>query len=726
MNRELMFLRVSRTFFAVALCLASTSTVWAEPDYTEITITAEPPIRVSGFEGIPLQELPMNVSVVGNAILRDTGAQRVTDALRLDASVSDSYNLPAYWDKLSVRGFALDNRYNFYREGLPVSAETIIPMDNKERIELLKGTSGIQAGTSAPGGLVNYVVKRAPSNPAIAIRDVTLSYGPGNNRLSAADLGGRFGQEGDFGYRFNVAHEDLDPYIRDTKGYRDLIALAMDWRINSSNRLEWEFEQSHHEQIGVNFYSLLASDGPSNINRRLVLPAVVDGTRNITRQPNAQPGVFDGLTGTIRLRHQLDNGWMWNTQFGTQRLRADDRLIYASGCSSLQMDSFCASPKGDFQIHDYRSDNEHRNSETLQTDVRGQLVVGGLEHTVKLGLMRQRQTKRMPQTLSDTLLGSTNAYTGGLFGAAGGTQNWSNTNSTDNNTELSLKDRVQLAKYTHLWLGLRHTQLDRQSIQTDGNAELQDTRAINTPWLALSHQLTKHHTLYASYGKGLEAESAPSQPSYANAGQPLPALRSTQHEVGLKSQFERTTLQATWFDITRPMTTDGLSCSSVTGSCTRQIDGQAHHQGLELSAQSKFTRWSLGGSAMWLDAKRENASVENHLNGQRPLNVPTYILRSVAEYRSARVVGLRSSLRLSREGERNVTENGSIKIPAWTTVDANTHYDTKFNNLASSWTLAIQNLANTRYWRESPRQYGQYFLYPGAPRTLRATVVFHL
>lgn len=726
MNRELMFLRVSRTFFTVALCLASISTVWAEPDHTEITITAEPPIRVSGFEGIPLQELPMNVSVIGSAILRDTGAQRVTDALRLDASVSDSYNLPAYWDKLSVRGFALDNRYNFYREGLPVSAETIIPMDNKERIELLKGTSGIQAGTSAPGGLVNYVVKRAPSNPAIAIRDVTLSYGPGNNRLSAADLGGRFGQEGNFGYRFNVAHEDLDPYIRNTKGYRDLIALAMDWRINSSNHLELEFEQSHHEQIGVNFYSLLASDGPSNINRRLVLPDVVDGTRNITRQPNAQPGVFDGLTGTIRLKHQLDNGWMWNTQFGTQRLRADDRLIYASGCSSSQMDSFCVSPKGDFQIHDYRSDNERRNSETLQTDLRGQFVVGGLEHTVKLGLMRQRQTKRMPQTLSDTLLGSTNTYTGGLFGTAGATQYWPNTNSTDNNTELSLKDRVQLAKHTHLWLGLRHTQLDRQSIQTDGHAEVRDTRGINTPWLALSQQLTDHHTLYVSYGKGLEAESAPSQPSYANAGQPLPALRSTQREVGVKSKRERTTLQATWFDITRPVTTDGLSCSSVSGSCNRQIDGQAHHQGLEISIQSKLTQWNLGGSAMWLDAKREHASVENHLNGQRPLNVPSYILRGVAEYRSARVVGLRSSLRLSREGERNVTENGGIQIPAWTTVDANTHYDTKFNNLASSWTLAIQNLANARYWRESPRQYGQYFLYPGAPRTLRATVVFHL
>jgi len=132
----------------------------------------------------------------------------VSDALRLDASVSDSYNSPAYWDMLSVRGFTLDNRYNYRREGLPISAETMIPMDNKERIELLKGTSGIQAGTSSPGGLVNYVVKRAPTNAEQQIRNITMSYGQGDNRLVAADLGGRFGNVGEFGYRFNVAHEE--------------------------------------------------------------------------------------------------------------------------------------------------------------------------------------------------------------------------------------------------------------------------------------------------------------------------------------------------------------------------------------------------------------------------------------------------------------------------------------------------------------------------------------
>jgi iron complex outermembrane recepter protein len=695
-----------------------TTATFAQQVPSEITIIAEPPIRVSGFDGTSQQELPISVTSFDNATLRDVGAQRITDALRLDASVSDSYNLPAYWDKLSVRGYALDNRYNYRREGLPLSAETIIPMDNKERIELLKGTSGIQSGTSAPGGLVNYVVKRAPSSADKTMRDVTLSYGPGNNRLTAADLGGRFGEDASFGYRFNVAHEDLDPYIRDTKGHRNLVALAMDWRIDSRNRIEWEFEQSHHEQIGVNFYSLL---GPGTN----ALHPTVDGTRNITRQPNSQPGVFDGQTSTLRWRHQLENNWVWAVQAGVQHLRADDRLVYASGCPTAPTDRFCSN--GDFQIRDYRSENEQRNNEVIQTDLRGQQLIAGLEHHFKISVMRQRQINRMPSTHTDELVGTTNSLYGGLSPATtANSRAGPMTNNSDYNTEIALNDRVRLNPQTTAWLGLRQTQLNRQSVQTDASAPVHDTRSINTPWVALSHQLNANHTVYASYGYGLEAQAAPNLSSYTNAGQALPALRSTQREVGLKRQGQHSVWQAAWFEITRPQTTNGLGCSNSPNSCTLQIDGQNKHQGLELSALTKLRQWNLGGSAMWLDAKRENATIQSELNGQRPINVPQYILRGMTEYRFTNIVGLRSGLRVSHEGKRNVTESGDIRLPAWTTLDATTHYDTKINNLASSWTLAINNLTNKQYWRESPRQYGQYFLYPGAPRTVRAAVVFHL
>lgn len=701
----------------IALCMVVTSSAWAQQSPAEITITAEPLIQVSGFDGVPLEKLPINVNVIGNATLRDIGAQRVSDALLLDASVSDSYNLPAYWDKLSVRGFPLDNRYNYRREGLPISAETIIPMDNKERVELFKGTSGLQAGTSAPGGLVNYVIKRAPTSAEKNIRDVTLSYGLGDNRLVAADLGGRFGEEANLGYRFNVAHEDLNPYINDTKGYRDLVALAMDWRINGSNRLEWELEQSHHEQIGVNFYSLL---GPGTN----ALPAPVDGTRNITRQPSSQPGVFDGLTGSVRLKHQLDSGWLWTTQYGAQRLRADDRLIYASGCATAPTNRFCAN--GDFQIFDYRDENEHRNSEVIQTEISGQTQWGGLEHSLDLSVMRYRQLNRMPYQGSVNLVGTTNINGGLTLPSSPENLSGLNTNNSNYTTELAAKDRLRLTTQTTAWLGIRYTMLNRSSAHTDGSNSDTDQRGVTTPWLALSHQLDAHHMAYVSYGQGLESEVAPNNRSYSNAGQALAALRSKQREVGIKGEHKTLNWQATWFDITRPISGDEGPCTNTANSCTRQIDGEAHHQGLELNANKNLTRWTLGGAATWIDAQRQNATIDPSVNGQRPINVPRYILRGMAEYRYASVVGLRSGLRISHEAERNVTENGDIMLPAWTTLDATTHYDTKVNNVASTWTLAINNLANKHYWRESPKQYGQYFLYPGAPRTIRAAVHFHL
>ena len=112
--------------------------------------------------------------------------------------------------------------------------------------------------------------------------------------------------------------------------------------------------------------------------------------------------------------------------------------------------------------------------------------------------------------------------------------------------------------------------------------------------------------------------------------------------------------------------------------------------------------------------------------GTSPLNVPKFVLRGAAEYRYASVPGLRTGLRVSHEGERNVTEDGNIKLPAWTTWGASAHYDTKVNKVASTWSLAIDNLTDKQYWRESPKQFGHYYLYPGAPRTIRATVQFRM
>ena len=84
--------------------------------------------------------------------------------------------------------------------------------------------------------------------------------------------------------------------------------------------------------------------------------------------------------------------------------------------------------------------------------------------------------------------------------------------------------------------------------------------------------------------------------------------------------------------------------------------------------------------------------------------------------------GLRTSLRLSHEGQRAVLEDGSLSLPAWTTLDFAAHYDVRVGGIRTEWTLAIDNLTNKHYWRESPKQFDHYYLYPGAPRTGRITV----
>ncbi len=696
---------MSRIAAAAALCVASTAWSQNAAPPQELVITSPASQQVSGFGDVPLSKAPFSGVNIDAQTLRDIGATRISDALRLDASVSDSYNSPAYWDILSVRGYTLDNRYNYRREGLPISAETMIPMENKERIELFKGTSGIQAGTSAPGGLANYVVKRAPTGNDDTIRSVTASYGNGKSSSIALDLGARFGENKDFGYRFNAAYEDLNPYIRNTQGHRNLIALAMDWRITPDSKLEWEFERSERQQIGVNGYSLLGNS----------LPAPVDGKRNLTWRDWAVPGVFGADTGTIRFKQNLANGWLWTTSYGAQRLKTDDRLAFALGCAAEGYgDRFCQN--GTFDLYDYRSDNERRKVDALQTELSGQTMLGGFKNDVSVSLIRYRMT------LNTQPYAYNSAGTGSMFTSLPSYSDPSPIPDTGNirseyYTELSLKDKLTLSASTALWLGLRHTNMDRGTSDASNSNRIQSS--FTTPWLAVSQELTASSVVYGSYGEGIEVDAAPNLPQYSNAGQPLPALRSKQLELGLKTQTGPLKWQLAWFDIKRPQSGDACD---VNNNCVRRIDGNTHNTGLELGGSYVQGPWLLQGSGAWIDAQRQQATIDPSVNGQRPVNVPKYTLRALAQYRWADVPGLRTSLRLSHEGQRRVLEDGSINLPAWTTLDFAAHYDTRMGGIRTEWTFAIDNLTDQRYWRESPKQFGHYYLYPGAPRTGRITV----
>ncbi|MFX5757146.1 TonB-dependent receptor plug domain-containing protein, partial [Acinetobacter baumannii] len=72
----------------------------------------------------------------------------------------ENYAPVGYYENFSIRGITLDPASAYRIDGLTVAGEQTIALENKERVEFLKGVAGLQAGVSSAGGLVNYVTKR--------------------------------------------------------------------------------------------------------------------------------------------------------------------------------------------------------------------------------------------------------------------------------------------------------------------------------------------------------------------------------------------------------------------------------------------------------------------------------------------------------------------------------------------------------------------------------------
>jgi iron complex outermembrane recepter protein len=700
---------------ACVACAPSLAQEAQEPTPTtaleRVTITgrARDAADVTGF-GQPLARTPMQATALAESDWRDIGAQRLADITRLDAAVSDSYNATGYWDFLSVRGFTLDNRYNFRRDGLPINAETVIPLANKSALELLKGASGIQAGTSAPGGLVNYIVKR----PARTLRSATVDARSDASVGAQVDISQRFGTEESFGARVNLGANRLAPPLNNARGKQHLVALAADWRASLHTLLEAEVEISHQSQPSQPGFSLLG-------NR---VPAPADPRINLNNQPWSQPVVFDGTTASLRWQHRLAADWQLVAHAATQRLATDDRVAFPFGCSAENnFDRYCSD--GTFDLYDFRSENERRRTDALDVSLRGRGAWAGMAHELAAGMLHSRfKTGFARQAFNFADIGNID---GTLVTPPAPDLTADSANRRERSSELYLRDAVQLAGAWQAWLGLRATRLSRESTLTNGAPQTPPyRRSLTTPWVALSHEFAPQQFVYASWGRGVELEAAPNQPRLANAGQALPPSRSRQVELGAKGSRDGLDWSVAAFDIRRPQTAvvpaGAGPCDDTPASCVLAFDGSARHRGIEGGAGIEHGPWTVSASAMWLRARREG-SADDAVNGRRPSNVPARSLKAGASHRAAALPGLALSAAIVHEGERMVLPNdGSLRIPSWTRLDLGASYRHQQGDAVLTWRAGVDNAADRRAWREAPTQFGHVYLFPLTGRTWRLSL----
>ena len=670
---------------------------------------------VAGFGNLPLLSLPLSASVISASQLQDAGIASLADITRLDAGITDAYNPPGYWGQLAVRGFTLDNRFNYRRDGLPINAETVIAQANKQSLEILKGTSGLHAGTSAPGGLVNLVVKR-PERASRGVRQASLGWESDGSLAAAVDVGGRSDSGERFGWRLNASAERLDPPMRNARGSRNLLAGAFELQPVQGGFLEAELELSRQSQRSTPGFSLLGN--------RLPDANAIDPRTNLNNQTWSLPVVMEGRTASLRYTQALTDRIDVVAHGMVQRLRTDDRVAFPFGCSAENnYDRYCSD--GSFDFYDFRSEGERRNSDALDVSLQGRTTLAGLEHRFKFGVLGTRYSARYGRQAYNYVGGGT--IDGHSRVPADAALTDENTQRDERSTELHVQDAITFGGGLRLWAGLRHSRLQRDSVRTDGSRPTAYAQSLTTPWLALSLAVGDSGTVYASWGEGVESEVTPNRPRYNNASPVLPALKSRQFELGWKHASRSLDWRMAAFDIQRPEWRDIGDCD-VAGSCTRRIDGTSRHRGLEAEAEWRGSSLSLRGSVLALHARRDGATRAAE-DGKRPTNVPAASVKLQAAWNVAGVPALAVLGFITYEGERMVLPDNSIATPGWTRLDLAARYTQRLDGAfgvdgpaTAVWRVGVDNLADKRAWQETPFQYSHAYLYPLGPRSLSASV----
>jgi iron complex outermembrane recepter protein len=397
-----------------------------------------------------------------------------------------------------------------------------------------------------------------------------------------------------------------------------------------------------------------------------------------------------------------------------QQLASDDRVAFPFGCGAENAyDRYCSD--GSFDLYDYRSENERRTSDAADVSLQGRATLGGMQHRFNAGLLATRyQGRFQPQAYNYAGTGNI-AGTAVVLPAPSATD--PNTNRSERSTELQLRDAISLTPDWSVWLGLRHSRLQRESQRTDGTRRTSYPQSFTTPWLALSHALDAQRQIYISWGEGVESEVAPNNPRYRNRGLPLPALKSRQTEIGFKHAGETLNWQVAAFDITRPAWRDLGPCD-LADSCERKRDGEARHRGLEAEIDWRTGAWNLRASAMALQARLQG-SADAARNGLRPTNVPAGSVKAQVAYNLPGTPGLALLGFVTHEGRRMVLPANSSATPGWTRIDVGLRYSHRLAGRALVWRAGVDNLANHRAWQEAAHQFEHAYLYPLAPRTWR-------
>lgn len=643
-----------------------------------------------------VMDIPFSMTSYTESFLRNRGATTVADALAYDPSVAVSQT-GGMVDSYSIRGFPIaegnvgEIAFNGIY-GIAPNYRAFTPY--VERVEVLKGATGLLYGVSPDGGIggvINVVPKRAEDTPTTR---VAANYGQSSVAGLQVDIGRRFGSDKQWGVRANGSHEQGDTAVDNQHRKISVGSLGLDYRSEKLNASLDLIGQDEDWDSPSRVYSVAAG---------VKVPGAVDGRNNPAQTwgwsrlddksalLDVQYHVNDKLTifgnagqGTSKVSRLFDQQMVFSNDQG------DFSSIPRYGLFEVERDTASAGARMEFDTGAIRHNATVQASvlevTNYQNSADGMAMLSNLYRPVRHAVQVVNQPDNLPRVGQSRL------------------------NSLALTDTLSLlEERVQIIA------GARYQEIDADNWDRVSGARTNRYRSQAwTPAVGVIFKSTSSTMFYGSYIEGLSrGEVAPA--AAINAGEMMEPYTSEQYELGFKADLNSLLFTASVFQITKP--------SAYLSDGIFGVNGKQRNIGAELSLQGEpVSHIRLLGGVTWLDSSLVRTA-NPETQGNQPVGVPDWHATLGAEWDLAWAPGLTLTSGLIHSARQYVNPQNTAHVSAWTRVDFGARYVTAIQSKDVTFLLNVENAFNHHYW-SGVSQWGAFAL--GSPRTvsLSASVSF--
>jgi len=680
-------------------------------DDQEIIVTGEKEgyvaISSAGLKtDTPLIDTPQTVSVVTREQLDDQALQDIGDILRYTPGASIGQG-EGNRDQITIRG--QNTTADFFVDGIRDDVQYFRPLYNIERVEIHKGPNAMIFGRGGGGGIVNRVTKSPIADRQFG--EATASVDSFGAYFLSGDL--NLAVDDTAAFRINGLYEEFNNHRNFYDGRRFAVNPTFGAELDDQNRILLSYEYVDDDRA-------VDRGNPAELRATGNSCSFADPCGPLTGyrdtffgQPGTNRTTLQAHIVKLRVEHDFSDELMFSatTQYGDY-----DKLYRNIYPVDARSNDIRLTPSGNSVTLDGYVDTTDRENFITQSNLLWTGDTGAFGHSLLLGYeIGQQQSANARR---DILFAASNddlvvvpltdpiavpAFTFPVF----------NRSTFSNLKFLSLyvQDQISIGDHFDIIGGVRFDRFDLDVNDIQSGLLLNRTDEKFSPRFGAIYKPQENISIYASYAKSFLPRSGDQfltlTPNTAN----LAPETFVNYEIGVKWDLTSgLSLTTALFRLDRDdqaILLDNQGNSTLSGSRT---------EGVEFQLVGKLTEsWQINAGYSYLNGQQRNATT---IGGQdlRLFQVPEHMVSLWTKYDFTEQFA--GGIGVTHQASQFATNDNSVRIPAFTRVDAALYYDLSEKVQVQ---LNVENLFDETYF---PSVHNNDNISTGEPLNARLTVKF--